>query len=365
VLFGLAAKATAALEREAATLLGADRARKLEPALQALVEFGSQATAVFAAERANLDRHLEDSGATAEEIRRDEVAYGTAGPEDGGPYLMGDGYYYIAVHDKGIYWNVGRHSATRLYQWYGYWAAIHDSCNHGDCAGSMGQKCTLDYYASPVGWKPAWFFQTCTTGYDWDSEDGGHNCHDDTRLQMNNFVYGSYNNGSQGWCNDGDSSTDISVDIWGIELDQDGSPECNGSTNMGYNHPSWSSGHAWVCTPGSDRLCPGETLWANQFRDSADGRFRFVYQGDGNLVLYRKSDWRPLWAASSNSAPGATSMQGDGNLVVYSSSWQARWASNTWRPGTPGYWLVVQNDGNVVIYDPVWGARWSTGTWGY
>jgi hypothetical protein len=103
----------------------------------------------------------------------------------------------------------------------------------------MGQKCQLEYYEAVEDYKPAWTLQNCATGYDWDSDDG-HNCHDDTRLQMNNFVYGSYNDGYQGWCNDGDSDTDLSCDILFVELDQDGSPDCNGSTNRGYNHPSWN-----------------------------------------------------------------------------------------------------------------------------
>ena len=30
--------------------------------------------------------------------------------------------------------------------------------------------------------------------------------------------------------------------------------------------------------------------------ESADGRFVFVYQGDGNLVLYDQS-WTPHWAS--------------------------------------------------------------------
>jgi hypothetical protein len=97
----------------------------------------------------------------------------------------------------------------------------------------MAQKCSLTMIA-----KPDWTAVTCKTAYATYSDDGGHNCHDDTRVQLATFVYGVSNNGYQYWCNGADDSTDISVDIWGWELDQDGSPDCNESTNRGYNFPS-------------------------------------------------------------------------------------------------------------------------------
>ena len=58
--------------------------------------------------------------------------------------------------------------------------------------------------------------------------------------------------------------------------------------------------------------------------NSADGRLHFVYQGDGNLVLYfgtGTSGWEPLWATDTDgTSPGFVTMQGDGNLVVYNRS---------------------------------------------
>lgn len=106
-----------------------------------------------------------------------------------------------------------------------------------------------------------------------------------------------------------------------------------------------------------DRLWPGDMV------NSTDGRLHFVYQGDGNLVLYfgtGTSGWKPLWASNTDgTSPGFVAMQGDGNLVVYNRSGNAVWASDTFRDGS---WLAVQNDGNVVIYSPSGGAVWSTDT---
>jgi glycerophosphoryl diester phosphodiesterase len=112
-----------------------------------------------------------------------------------------------------------------------------------------------------------------------------------------------------------------------------------------------------------DYLQNDEVLYPNQSLTSADGRFILIYQGDGNLVLYRQfpgqeRSW--LWDSETHGRPGgACVMQGDGNLVIYLDG-QAIWSSNTW--GNPGSRLVVQNDGNVVIYRPDGRAIWATHT---
>jgi hypothetical protein len=79
-------------------------------------------------------------------------------------------------------------------------------------------------------------------------------------------------------------------------------------------------------------------------------------QGDGNLVLYRNSDGKPLWATGTTGGSRAI-MQGDGNLVVYTSSGVPVWASNT--VGNDGAIVQLQNDGNLVIYkgpNPIWAS---------
>ena len=95
---------------------------------------------------------------------------------------------------------------------------------------------------------------------------------------------------------------------------------------------------------------------------SADGRFDFVYQRDGNVVLYQGPT--PLWASqTAGHSDGSAVMQADGNFVVYDAAGRAAWASNT--PGNPGASLHVQNDGNVVIYAINGTPLWATGTAGH
>ena len=103
----------------------------------------------------------------------------------------------------------------------------------------------------------------------------------------------------------------------------------------------------------------GEVLYPGQYITSANGRYKFIYQNDGNLVLYDGS--RPLWASSTNGQPGGVCiMQEDGNLVFYIPVDRPIWASNT--AGNPNSRLVVQDDGNMVIYSPNGKAIWATNT---
>jgi Common central domain of tyrosinase len=108
-----------------------------------------------------------------------------------------------------------------------------------------------------------------------------------------------------------------------------------------------------------DDMQPGEVLNPDQGITSANGRYTFVYQGDGNLVLYSPAG--PLWASdTAGTPPGACIMQGDGNLVIYRPGLKVVWASDTWQH--PGSRLVVQDDGNVVIYRPDGTAVWASDT---
>ena len=110
-----------------------------------------------------------------------------------------------------------------------------------------------------------------------------------------------------------------------------------------------------------DRLLAGQGLIPGQSLHSADGRFIFVLQGDGNLVLYAPGG-TALWASNTNGHPDTANvfMQFDGNLVVYGLHNNARWATGT--VGRPGAWLLVQNDGNVVVYGSDNRALWATNT---
>lgn len=111
---------------------------------------------------------------------------------------------------------------------------------------------------------------------------------------------------------------------------------------------------------GSDILSPDQSLNPGDVLHSADGRFHFTYQGDGNLVLYQDGVGA-IWAShTAGTAAGRATMQGDGHFVIYDAGGQPVWASGT--AGNPGAYLKVQVDGNVVVYHPGGAALWYTGT---
>ena len=113
----------------------------------------------------------------------------------------------------------------------------------------------------------------------------------------------------------------------------------------------------------SDQLLSNQSLSAGSFISSNNGQYRFIYQADGNLVLYRiyaDGSSRPLWASNTYGQPGQLCiMQGDGNLVIYDGNSNPLWSTDTWQH--QGSRLVMQNDGNLVIYlpdnSPVWASN--------
>ena len=113
----------------------------------------------------------------------------------------------------------------------------------------------------------------------------------------------------------------------------------------------------------TDHLNPEEALGADEALKSLSGRYQFVYQADGNLVLYRNRDGdrTAIWGSRTDGlSVGRCVMQADGNLVVYDGAGAPRWASETWRH--PGSKLIVQNDGNAVIYTTNGAPVWATNT---
>ncbi|GAA3634900.1 patatin-like phospholipase family protein [Microlunatus ginsengisoli] len=118
--------------------------------------------------------------------------------------------------------------------------------------------------------------------------------------------------------------------------------------------------HPWAPpTAAGNTMRGGQGLQAGQSVTSSNGLYRFVYQTDGNLVLYGPGG--AIWDSTTAGTPtGFCIMQTDGNLVIYGPGNAALWASNT--DGNPGSELVVQDDGNVVIYRANGSAAWDTGT---
>jgi len=84
-----------------------------------------------------------------------------------------------------------------------------------------------------------------------------------------------------------------------------------------------------------DRLITGNKYYA------PGQKYFVVFQGDGNLVVYRAGfPDVPLWSAASNGGSAAV-FQSDGNLVIYRSDMVTPvWASNT--GNNPNGWNVAQ-----------------------
>lgn len=106
-----------------------------------------------------------------------------------------------------------------------------------------------------------------------------------------------------------------------------------------------------------DRLPSGARLLPGQSLSSTNGRYRLLYQADGNLVLYDDVARTAPWTSNSAGATaGQASMQTDGNFVVYDGQGRDRWTTAT--AGNANAYLVVQSDGNIVVYrssgQPAW-----------
>lgn len=116
----------------------------------------------------------------------------------------------------------------------------------------------------------------------------------------------------------------------------------------------------------TNHINAGEALRKDEALTSTNEKFRFVMQGDGNLVLYDlREGSKSIWASESHvyrGRPKAT-LQTDGNLVVSdgkdTSKWGPEWQSNS--KGGDDAVLTMQDDGNAVITS---GGQqiWETGT---
>jgi hypothetical protein len=108
------------------------------------------------------------------------------------------------------------------------------------------------------------------------------------------------------------------------------------------------------------KLKPGEELKLGSKLTSQDGRYIFIMQKDGNLVLYKGK--KALWSSKTfKKVVTKCIMQTDGNLVIYGTQNIPLWSSKT--HGNKGAGLILQNDGNVVIYNTYKKAVWSTNTY--
>lgn len=124
-------------------------------------------------------------------------------------------------------------------------------------------------------------------------------------------------------------------------------------------------GHLWQEDKGegfyrfsaSDRLGTGQFLKPNESISSPDRCYDFVYQEDGNAVVYERDKpdgEKPIWSSDTYNRPAwRTCIQNDGNFVVYENEKKASWASNVFGSDSKyeGCSLVMQDDGRLVVYN--------------
>ncbi len=222
-LFAMIDEATDAIEDE---LLGMGHNVTLLDELAAVRGFARNAPAAYLQSQSQVTAEVAKHGFFNPELYEAGGGGSLAG-EEADALSLSAGWYYAAVHDKSTA-IIARHSGVRLHQLNGSGTfAYYDFCNHGTCPAEMSQKCSLIKIN-----RPAWYLPACSTPYDAFSDGGGHNCHDDARMQMASFVFGASNNGSQWWCNGNDDDTDMSAPPG----DLDGSADCSADQYRGYNH---------------------------------------------------------------------------------------------------------------------------------
>lgn len=128
------------------------------------------------------------------------------------------------------------------------------------------------------------------------------------------------------------------------------------------NQPLWSTNSVFV--PGglnrvTETVFTAQAILPGQQLLTANGRYRAVFQGDGNFVIY--SPTRAIWASGTENRGGARLvLQGDGNLVIYTIDGRPLWASGTNNRGANR--MIMQADGNMVMYTGNERAVWSTNT---
>ena len=117
--------------------------------------------------------------------------------------------------------------------------------------------------------------------------------------------------------------------------------------------------------PPPDTLTSVQALRPRAQLLSEDGRWRLVYQNDGDLAGYPTLPGaeRAFWTAgAANAAPGYAAVV-NGSLSLYDIYNVRYWTADTAGKGIPPYYrLVMQNDRNIVVYDSSSNATWASNT---
>ena len=128
--------------------------------------------------------------------------------------------------------------------------------------------------------------------------------------------------------------------------------------------PSQQYGGPAPAAPGASMDSSGQSAPAvlQQDQSLTAGAWRFIAQGDGNLVLYEGS--APRWAskttkkkdlfgqiAGDQSPPYRLALQEDGNLALYEANNRMLWSSQSNGRGVSPFIAVLQGDGAVTLTD--------------
>lgn len=116
--------------------------------------------------------------------------------------------------------------------------------------------------------------------------------------------------------------------------------------------------------PGTDRLCSGGHLPVNHYLVSANGRYRFYYQGDGHTLIYDTSDWShwvhssPVFYPHDNAGYLMYGVNASGSATGEINLWSfTPWQTSAlpyylyWGQGPgPGHYMKLDDDGCLRAY---------------
>lgn len=104
----------------------------------------------------------------------------------------------------------------------------------------------------------------------------------------------------------------------------------------------------------------GQNIEQNKRYWSGNNRYYFIFQNDGNFVVYNRNDGS-MWSSNTAGKGQRAAFQNDGNLVVYGPRESVVYSTNT--NGRSANRLTMQDDGNLVIYSrakPLWSSNTNT-----
>lgn len=114
---------------------------------------------------------------------------------------------------------------------------------------------------------------------------------------------------------------------------------------------------------GSRLLLQNTTMYEGDYLQSENSLYRFILQGDGNVVLYAPNN-EVVWTSKTDGKGGPPYRivaQADGNIVQYDKSNVPLWKTDT--GGSGGQVLVLQDDRNLVLYASGNKAVWQSRTY--